>query len=129
MYSFEVKRHGSFKKVIAEVTEALKKEGFGILTEIDVQKTLKEKLGIERKSYLILGACNPQLAHRALEIDPDIGLLLPCNVVIREEEDGSLLISFMDPLAVLGIVNKPEIEEIAEEAQKRLKRVQKSLAE
>ena len=98
------------------------------LTEIDVQATLKKKLGIERKPYLILGACNPQLAHRALEIDPNIGLLLPCNVVVSEENDGSVLVSFMDPLAVMGIVNKPEILEIAQDAYDRLKRIQTQLS-
>ncbi len=128
MYSFKVKRHDSFKNVVTEVTAALKTEGFGILTEIDVQATFKQKLNIERKPYLILGACNPQLAHRALEIEPDLGLLLPCNVVISEENDGSVLVSFMDPLAVLGIVNKPEILEIAQDAYDRLKRIQAQLS-
>jgi uncharacterized protein (DUF302 family) len=128
MYHFNVKRHDSFTNVIAEVTEALKTEGFGILTEIDVQATLQKKLGIERKPYIILGACNPQLAHRALEIDPNIGLLLPCNVVVSEENDGSVLVSFMDPLAVLNLVNKPEILEIAQDAYDRLKRIQTKLS-
>ncbi len=128
MYSFNVKRHDSFEKIVTEVTEALKTEGFGVLTEIDVQATLKKKLGVEHKPYLILGACNPQLAHGALEIDPDMGLLLPCNVVISEENDGSILVSFMDPLAVMGLVNKPEIMDIAKDAYQRLKRVQAVLA-
>lgn len=128
MYHFNVKRHGSFKNVVAEVTEALKTEGFGVLTEIDVQATLKKKLGIEGKPYIILGACNPQLAHRALEIDSNIGLLLPCNVVLSEESEGSVLVSFMDPLAVMGLVNKPEILEIAQDAYDRLKRIQKKLS-
>ncbi len=128
MYHFNVKRHDSFTNVVAEVTDALKTEGFGVLTEIDVQATLKKKLDIERKPYIILGACNPQLAHRALEIDPNIGLLLPCNVVVSEENDGSVLVSFMDPLAVMGLVNKPEILEIAQDAYDRLKRIQKKLS-
>ena len=128
MYSFNVKRHDSFEKVVSDVTEALKTEGFGILTEIDVQATFKKKLGVERKPYLILGACNPQLAHRALEIDPDIGLLLPCNVVISEENDGNIIVSFMDPLAVMGLVNKPEIMDVAKDAYQRLKRVQALIA-
>lgn len=128
MYSFNVKRNDLFEKIVSEVTEALKTEGFGVLTKIDVQATLKEKLGVEHKPYLILGACNPQLAHRALEIDSDIGLLLPCNVVISEEHDGSILVSFMDPLAVMGLVNKPEIMDIAKDAYQRLKRVQAMLA-
>lgn len=128
MYSFNVKRHDLFEKVVSDVTEALKTEGFGILTEIDVQATFKKKLGFERKPYLILGACNPQLAHRALEIDPDIGLLLPCNVVICEENDGNILVSFMDPLAVMGLINKPEIMDVAKDAYQRLKRVQALIA-
>ncbi|KTD17454.1 hypothetical protein Ljor_1760 [Legionella jordanis] len=123
MYSFNIKQQDSFKNTKTDVIEALKTEGFGVLTEIDVQATLKQKLGVDVNPYLILGACNPQLAHRALEIDPDIGLLLPCNVVIREENEGNILVSFMDPLAVMGLVNKPGMQEIAQEARNRLERV------
>lgn len=129
MFSFNVKTNESFHEVIPVVTEALKTEGFGVLTEIDVKATMKKKLDIDRKPYLILGACNPQLANQALNIDPEVGLLLPCNVVISEEEDGSVLVSFMDPLAIMGLVNKPQMTEVAQDAYDRLKRVQESLSE
>ena len=128
MYGFSVKLHGSFKEIVDCVTDDLKKEGFGILTTIDVQKTLKDKLGIEQRPYLILGACNPQLAHQALNQDPNIGLLLPCNVVVREENENNIIVSFMDPLAVLNIVNNPKITEIAKDVRKRLEKVRDSLA-
>lgn len=127
MYGFNIELHDTFDNVVARVTEALKTEGFGVLTTIDVKKTLQEKLNIERLPYLILGACNPQLANRKLEIEPDLGLLLPCNVVIRKEPNGSTVVSFMDPLAVLSIVNNPKITEIAQDVRKRLEKVRDSL--
>jgi uncharacterized protein (DUF302 family) len=104
------------------VADALRAEGFGVLTEIDVQATLREKLGVERAPYLILGACNPHLANRALEADPSIGALLPCNVVLRAVEGGTE-IEIMDPLSALGVARAPGIEPIAEEANARLRRV------
>jgi uncharacterized protein (DUF302 family) len=127
MYGFNITLHDSFDSVIACVIKALKTEGFGVLTKIDVQATLKEKLGIDMRPYIILGACNPQLAHRSLEIDPDIGLLLPCNVVVRQETDGSIIVSFMDPLSILNLVNNPEITKIAMGAKERLERVRRCL--
>lgn len=127
MYGFTVTVPGSMNDVVSRVTEELKKEGFGVLTEIDVQATLKAKLGVDRRPYLILGACNPTLAHQALEAEPDIGLLLPCNVVVREEADGSVTVGFMDPVAVLGLVQRPELERLGAEVRGRLERVRDRL--
>jgi uncharacterized protein (DUF302 family) len=128
MYGFNVRLKEGFGEVLARVTEALKTEGFGVLTEIDVQKTLKEKLGVERAPYRILGACNPPFAHRALTADPDIGLLLPCNVVVREEPDKTVTVGFMDPIAVLRLTDNPEIATLAREVRARLERVRDRLA-
>lgn len=127
MYSFSTQLTGTLPDIEQKVTEALKDEGFGILTEIDVQATLKKKLGIEKRPYKILGACNPPLANQALDADPDIGLLLPCNLVIREEEDGSITVAFMDPEAVLTLVDIKGVTELAKEVRSRLERVREAL--
>ena len=113
----------SFDQTVTKVTEALQSQGFGVLTEIDVQATMKAKLNIDRSPYKILGACNPSLAHRALEAEPDIGLLLPCNVVVRQEENGQVAVGFMDPEAVLTLVDKDDIGELARDVRDRLQKV------
>ncbi len=120
--------NGDFAGAVQKVTAALKAEGFGVLTEIDVQDTLKKKLDVEFRQYKILGACNPPLAYRALSAAPEIGLLLPCNVVVAEAEAG-VDISLVDPLGMLGFVGRPEIEPIAHEARARLERVAAALQE
>ena len=128
MYGFDVKFNGSFDDAVAKVTEALKEEGFGVLTEIDVKATLRKKLDIDKRPYKILGACNPKLANQALDAEPDIGLLLPCNVVVREDEDGSIRVAFMDPKAVLQLVDRDDIASLAGEVRARLERVRDAMA-
>lgn len=113
----------SFDAAIQKVTEELSNEGFGILTVIDVQATLKKKLDIDMPGYQILGACNPVLASQAISAQPEIGLLLPCNVLVREDEDGLVHVSFMDPGAVLGLVDDVRVEPLAEEVKQKLETV------
>ena len=127
MYGFSMTYKGSLSEAVSAVTDALAEEGFGVLTEIDVQATLKKKLGVERGGYRILGACNPKLAHQALEADPDIGLLLPCNVIVREEEDGSTTIGFIEPVVMLGVTGRTDIAPLADEVKGRLERVRDAL--
>ena len=126
-YAFSTTITGSFPAALAKVREALKAEGFGVLTEIDVAATFKTKLGIDSRPYNILGACNPQFAHQAIEADPDIGLLLPCNIIVREEANGQVTVGFMDPAAVLGMVGNPRVTAIGEAVRAKLVRVKASL--
>lgn len=118
-----------YDTAMTRVTEALKAEGFGVLTEIDVKATLKKKLDVDFRRYAILGACNPPLAHRALTTAPEIGLLLPCNVTVEETADGGTQVSLVDPLAMMGFMNNPELAPVAEEAKARLERVAAALRE
>lgn len=122
-YGFGKTVNGSFDAVIIKVTNALQKEGFGILSDIDVAATLKKKLNIEIPSYRILGACNPTLAHRALEVEPSIGLLLPCNVVVRIDDAEKVHVEILDPNTIASLANKPEINQLSIEAKEKLERV------
>jgi uncharacterized protein (DUF302 family) len=121
-YTFDTRLAGPVAQARPLVEAALKAEGFGVLTEIDVAATMKAKLGIDRAPYLILGACNPPLAHRAIEADPSIGALLPCNVVLREEA-GNTIVEVLDPAAAMGIVDDGRVREVAVDARERLQRV------
>lgn len=112
----------AFADAVARTTEALKTEGFGVLSEIDVSATLKKKIDVDFRPYVILGACNPQLAHQALSAEPQIGLLLPCNVVVQAEGDGST-VSIADPKAMFTMVSNPGMGDVAGEAEARLRRV------
>ncbi len=127
MYAFSTTVATDFGQAVSRVTEELAKEGFGVLTEIDVQAVMKNKLDLDKRPYKILGACNPALANQALSSEPDIGLLLPCNVVVREEQDGSVTVAFMDPAAVLSLVQQDGIAELAAEVKSRLERVRDAL--
>jgi uncharacterized protein (DUF302 family) len=127
-YAFHCELTGlPFGEAISRVTEELKAEGFGVLTDIDMQATLKAKLDLNVRPYRILGACNPPLASRALLAEPDIGLLLPCNVVVREETGGHLVVAFMDPVAVMQMTTNPEVASVAQEVRAALQRVKSKL--
>lgn len=126
-YQFRTHIDLPYEQAIEKVTAALKEEGFGVLTEIDVKATLKKKLDAEFRRYVILGACNPKLAHQALNTELEIGLLLPCNVIVYEDEDGGSVVSIVDPIAMLGVVINPTLGEVANEAQTRLQRVAAAL--
>lgn len=124
---FDVYMNCSFDDAITAVSDELKKEGFGVLTEIDVKATLKKKLDVDFRPYKILGACNPNLAYKALSLVPQIGLMLPCNVTVSQEADGRTLVSIINPQQMLGVVDHPELEAVACDAEERLRRVASAL--
>ncbi len=122
MYSFQTRLPLSVEQAIPEVLDQLKREGFGVLMDLDIQSTMKQKIGAEIPPYHILGACNPQLAYQALQAEPEIGALLPCNVVVRADGDHTI-VSFMDPQAMTQLTANPEVHSVANEAEARLRRV------
>lgn len=122
-----IRLHKTYDEALTHVIAALKTEGFGVLTEIDVKETLKKKLDVDFRPYKILGACNPPLAYRALSAAPEVGLLLPCNVTVSYVEDNVTEVAIVDPLSMLGIVQHPDLEPVAEEARARLDRVAAAL--
>lgn len=128
MYTFSTQLNMPFDEAISKVTDALKVEGFGVLTDIDVMATMKAKLNVDGLPYRILGACNPPLAHQAISADPDIGALLPCNVVVRQELNKKITVTFMDPEAVLKLVDKPEVHALGKEVKARLERVRDKIS-
>ena len=126
-YSFNKTMDCSFDKAITRVTEELKKEGFGVLTEIDVQKTLKKKLDVEFRKYKILGACNPNYAYRALQLESRIGTMLPCNVIVQETESGEVEVAAIDPIASMQSIDNPDLHDVADQVHAKLKKVVQSL--
>jgi uncharacterized protein (DUF302 family) len=118
-----------FETAISRVIEALKAEGFGVLTEVDVQATLRKKLDMDFRPYKILGACNPPLAYRALQAAPEVGLLLPCNVTVSQTAEGDVAVSLVDPLAMMDVIQQPELKDIAAEAWVKLERVAAALTQ
>jgi uncharacterized protein (DUF302 family) len=122
-YHFTKAKSGDFDAVIEEVTEALKTEGFGVLTEIDVKQTLKKKLDIDFPRYKILGACNPNFAHQALQVENKIGTMLPCNVIVQEKEGGTVEVSAVNPVESMSSVENPELVKIAGEVKDRLQKI------
>jgi uncharacterized protein (DUF302 family) len=127
-YGFQQRLPGTtLDAAVEQVGSALAKEGFGVLTKIDVKDTLKQKLGVDVLAYVILGACNPTLAHQAIAVEPQIGLLLPCNIVIREVSEGDVVVSITDPRALFATVNNPRLAPVVDDVERRLRRVMRTL--
>ncbi len=122
-YAFTAVMNTSYENAVSKITEALKEEGFGVLTEIDVKATLKKKLDVDFRKYVILGACNPPYAHRTLQADLDVGLLLPCNVIVYETDDKKAYVSAINPISALEVIKNEELRKIANEVSEKLKRV------
>src|SRR4030043_2076553 len=122
-YAFSTVLDASYEDAVSKVTDALKEEGFGVLTEIDVKATLKKKLGLDFRKYVILGACNPPYAHRTLQADLDVGLLLPCNVIVYETNEKKAYVSALNPVSALEVIKSEELRKIAREVSEKLKRV------
>lgn len=122
-YCFTVTLNTTFDTAVTRVVDALKHEGFGVLTDIQVDTTLKAKLGVDMRPYRILGACNPLLAHRMITQAPDIGILMPCNVVVRQDADNAISVVFLDPVGVFGLIEDEELAKINQEAREKLLKV------
>ncbi len=128
-YAYRLKLKEPYDQAVARVTAALKEQGFGVLTEIDVKTTLKEKLDVDFRRYIILGACNPPLAYQALSADIEVGLLLPCNVIVYEEAEGEgSQVAVIDPIAMLSVIEDPALERVAREAKAKLEKVVQALS-
>ena len=128
-YGFSIQAGQDFSRAIEAVTRELKKQGFGIVTDIDLQSIFKEKLGVDEGRYRILGACNPWVAHQALRADPNIGLLLPCNVVVREDKSGAVTVAFTSPEALLGLVYRTDLVKLGMQVRRRLEQVRDTVAQ
>lgn len=127
-YANSIRLDDDFDAVIDRTVEALGDEGFGVLTDIDVQATLREKLGEETRRYRILGACNPEKAHEGMSMEPELGVLLPCNVIVYEDDDGSVVVSAVDPSALIGVTGNDDLEPIATDIGERFDRVLSTLS-